>query len=141
MSRTLTVFPRYIYDDVALLASTDADAPSWRLEVESPNRTGWNLVHPAIQCSSLNWRTNDMRRWADLRDGDPAKIREIFPRVSGVVPFGLPLAVTWDVSNQYYDTNPQTGGDYVLRFTDPDGRILEFKCRDVMRTGTHLRDS
>ena len=123
----LTVFMRHIYDDVALLASTDAEANSWRLEAESRHGPGWVPVASVIECANLNWSTPDLTMWDELREGDPNTIRRAFPDASRGIPVGEPLAVMWDVSSYYYNwQSPQAGKGYLLRFTDPLGETFEF---------------
>lgn len=122
----LTVFTRYAYDDVALLASTDVDANVWRLEVEDPGAPGWILIDPVIMCSNQNWSTPDLAMWEELRKGDPNAIRRAFPNAGQGAPVGRPLAVMWDVSDYSRWQNPRTGKGYQFRFTGPLGETFEF---------------
>ena len=122
----LTVFTKYAYDDVALLASTDAGANAWRLEAESGDGPGWVPIVSVIMCSNLNWSTPDLTMWDELRRGDPNAIRRAFPEASRVIPVGEPLAVMWDVSSYYKWEKPGTGKGYQLRFTDPLGEAFKF---------------
>lgn len=131
---TLTVSRRFVYDDVALLASTDPTANGWRLEVERGEATGWLLVHAKIVDSHMNWSTPDLALWGVLRQGEPSAIHETFPDSSPSVPAG-PFAVAWDVSNWYPWPHPTSRRAYRFRFTDPAGNLFEFHLRSS--TGGH----
>ncbi len=129
---SLTVFRRYAYDDVALLASTDPAANAWRLEVESGEAKEWLLVDAKILDSHMNWSTPDLTLWDVLRRGEPSAIQETFPDSSPSAPAGVPFAVTWDVSDWYTWKDTRTGHGHRFRFTDPAGTVFEFQYRSLL---------
>ncbi len=135
---SLTVFRRYAYDDVALLASTDPAANAWRLEVEVGEAKEWLLVDAKILDSHMNWSTPDLTRWDVLRRGEPSAIQETFPDSSRSAPAGAPFAVTWDVSNWYTWPDTRFGPEFRFRFTDPGGTVFEFQLRSLLGQQEHV---
>jgi hypothetical protein len=129
---SLTVFRRYNYDDVALLASTDPAANEWRLEVESGEALGWGLVQAKILDSHMNWSTPDLTLWDVLRRGEPSAIQKTFPDSSPSIPAEAPFAVTWDVSNWYTWPGTVFAHEHRFRFTDPSGTVFEFQLRSLL---------
>lgn len=122
---------RFLYDDVALLRSTDPEANTWRLEVEG-NRVEpwWRPVDAVIMDAHLNWSTPDLTLWSELREGDPTTIKRAFPIANHSVPAAVPFAVVWNISTWYYGgPNPRTGNRYRYRFTQPDrsADVFEFE--------------
>jgi len=134
----LTVFRRYAYDDVSLLASTDPAANAWRLEVEGSQAPEWLPVDAIIMDSHMNWSTPDLTLWNVLRRGEPSAIQKTFSNSSHVVPAGVPFAVTWNLSTWYEWKNTRTGGEFWFRFTDPVGTVFDFQYQSLLGEREHV---
>lgn len=131
-TQTLTVFRRHMYDDVALLASTDPLAHEWRLEVESAETGLWQLVKAAIQDSAMNWSTPDLALWDVLRVGEPQAVQRMFPESGPTIPARAPFAVTWDVSDWYPWSDALFIEERRFRFFDPSATMFEFRLRELL---------
>ncbi|RHW22407.1 hypothetical protein D0Z08_31530 [Nocardioides immobilis] len=127
----ITVYQRYPYDDVFLLASTDIAANAWRLEAEGNQRRDWLSVETVIMDSHLNWSTPDLTLWDALREAKLSDVHAAFPNASRVAPASAPFAVVWDVSSWCNSQRPGHGADSWFRFIDPAGAIFEFQYRSM----------
>lgn len=141
-SMALTVFWRFMYDDVRLLASVDPDSSAWSLTVDGATSADaeaprWVPIEAKIVDEHLNWSTADLTHWDGLRKGDPSVIDHVFPEACPGVPVGLPMAVMWNVSAWTFWTNPRTGEPYRFRFTDPHGSPHEFEYANVVGAAKH----
>jgi len=134
----LTVSLHSVYDDVALMVSTDPTANEWRLEVESDPASNWLPIAAVIRESHLNRSTPDLSRWDELRRGEADVIQKAFPGSGGAAPAGAPLAVTWDLSNWSHKQHPTTGDGLWYRFTDPDGAGLTFQYQSLLAEREHV---
>ncbi len=128
--RGLATFPRFFYDDVALLCSTEPRAHRWRLEVERSNHGDWRLLNPKIQDESGNISTADLELWDGLRRADPLTIERVVAesRRWSCAPRGL-FAVCWDISDWYFDLNPRTRKPFRIRITDSRGAVFNSHVR------------
>ena len=138
-SMGLSVQMRYVYDDVALIVSTDLEASRWKLEVLVGDVDQWQPVPAKVTDAHMNWSTADLELWDELRGDDESVVERVFPDADETIPARRPFAVMWNISSWYDRQNPSAEDDYRFRFTAPSGSEYEFTYPEMLRgAGNHV---
>jgi hypothetical protein len=113
----LEAFPRFFYDDVVLVCSTEADANEWILQIQGKAGGTWELVQPKILDGHTNVSSSCLDHWPGLLRNDPDAVERTFSPFRHGTP-EPPFVVSWDISDWYFASDPPVAR---IRITDSFG--------------------